>query len=260
MLKDLEKMLPYPSDIEKEGMQNIARKNLELRVLCIYFDKLTGEKISNKIPEAQGLFETYLGHRKDIVSSYGMPGKIKAQLYALVLGKTSFTANVIELAKETNGGCEKNLETQEQKAEYFDQTIRANLTEEQENLYRRLPSPVLNGFAAGADLAVYLTSSHLSGYLQFAGQFPERIRQSFHTEDERIRSLIDTLKMWCGNEFFPEEREVMDLIGFYVLKNGYRGIYINVRPNFFAVLCFIDELLACADNSFHFTRRDRIDF
>ena len=62
-------------------------------------------------------------------------------------------------------------------------------------LYRRLPSPVLNGIAANADLAVYLSSNSLSGYFQFAERNEQLILQSFHDGDILLRSMIKILEI-----------------------------------------------------------------
>lgn len=48
----------------------------------------------------------------------------------------------------------------------------------------------------------------------------------------------------------------MDLIGFSVSRENLDGIHRKLRPNFYALLCFIDELLVFADNSFHFTKEE----
>ena len=68
--------------------------------------------------------------------------------------------------------------------------------------------------------------------------------------------MIKSLKLWSGNSYLAEEKQIMDLIGFSVTGGNLGRIYGKLRPNFFALLCFIDELLAFADNSFHFIKEE----
>lgn len=251
MIKRVKNKLPYPKDVKKEAIPDTVSSYLILRLLCTYFDHLTGVKISAEIPEMSSYLDEYLITGKDFPFYSSEPDRIKEQLYTKVLEKTSFVATTIKLCKRKK--INKNIE---QTRAYFEKVVKKDLTESQKMLYRRLPSPVLNGIAANADLAVYLSSNSLSGYFQFAERNEQLILQSFHDGDILLRSMIKSLKLWSGNSYLAEEKQIMDLIGFSITGGNLGRIYGKPRPNFFALLCFIDELLAFADNSFHFIKEE----
>ena len=251
MIKNVKNKLPYPKDVKKEAVSHTASDYLSLRLLCIYFDRLTGAKISAEIPEMSvSLDQDVLSGGKWSFYS-NQPDRIKEQLYKEVVDKTSFVATTVKLSNRRGyrNGIKNNRI-------YFEKELKKDLTEYQKMLYERLPSPVVTGLAADADLAVYLSSKSLSGYFRFAEQNEQLILQSFHAGDALLRSMVKCLKLWSGNSYFKEEKQIMDLIGFSVSRENLGGIYRKLRPNFFALLCFIDELLAFADNSFHFTKEE----
>ena len=252
MLKSIKNMLPYPKDVKKKKIDYRNETYATLRMLCVYFEKLTGEKISEYIPEIRGTFDKLL-HIKHS-SSYSVYARIREQFYTRILLQTTFSMVVIDLEVKENG------KSKHHKHYYLEQQFKdSKLTEQQRMLYERLPSPVLNGLAKKDKRVVYFTSNVLSGYFLFAAENPQLIAEHFEKEDMQIRELIKLLRKWCGNSYFPEEREILDIIGYSVPSNCYGGTLRLLRPNFFAILCFVDELLAMADNSLHFKKEDKDD-
>lgn len=251
MIKRVKNKLPYPKDVKKEAISNTASSYLALRLLCTYFDHLTGTKISAEIPEMSSYFDKYLITGKNFPCYSNEPDKIKEQLYSKVIEKTSFVATTIKLCKRKE--ISKNIR---QARAYFEKELMEGLTENQKVMYNRLSSPVLTGITTNAELVVYLSSDSLSRYFQFADRNKQMIFQLFHDGDVILRSMVNSLKLWSGNSYISEEKQVMDLIGFSVTGGNLEGIYRKLRPNFFALLCFIDELLAFADNSFHFKKEE----
>lgn len=123
----------------------------------------------------------------------------------------------------------KNIE---QTRAYFEKEVKKDLTESQKMLYRRLPSPVLNGIAANADLAVYLSSNSLTRYFQFAERNEQLILQSFHGGDILLRSMIKILEI-VEREFISGRRKTDYGSDRVQCNRGNLGrIYGKLRPNF----------------------------
>ena len=60
MIKRVKNKLPYPKDVTKEAIPDTVSSYLILRLLCTYFDHLTGVKISAEIPEMSSYLDEYL--------------------------------------------------------------------------------------------------------------------------------------------------------------------------------------------------------
>ena len=88
MIKNVKNKLPYPKDVKKEAVSHTASDYLSLRLLCIYFDRLTGAKISAEIPEMSVALDQDIlsGEKWSFYSNE--PDRIKEQLYKEVLHKT----------------------------------------------------------------------------------------------------------------------------------------------------------------------------
>lgn len=259
MLKSVKDRLPYPNDIKRKPFKHCNETYATLRMLCIYFEKLTGEKISAYIPELRGRFDKMLHVKEDI--GYCEYGRLKEELYTQVLSQTTFSVVAIDLeGKKMKKKVGEKPKSKYHKRRYLEQQFKNyKLTEQQMILYKQLPSPVLNGLAKKAKQAVYLSNGTLSDYFLFAAENPRLIVEYFKKGDMQIRELIKLLRKWCGNSYLPEEKEILDIIGYSVPSNCYGGRLRLLRPNFFATLCFIDELLAMADNSLHFKKEDKND-
>ena len=99
MIKRVKNKLPYPKDVKKEAIPDTVSSYLILRLLCTYFDHLTGVKISAEIAEMSSYLDEYLITGKDFPFYSSEPDRIKEQLYTKVLEKTSFVATTIKLCK-----------------------------------------------------------------------------------------------------------------------------------------------------------------
>lgn len=250
MLKSIKNILPYPKDVKKKPLDYRNESYATLRMLCIYFEKLTGKKISAYVPGVRGTFDR-MSHIEG-GSKYCIYPETSEELYTRIVSQTTFTLVVINLETKEKSKHQRRCDLEQQFENY-------KLTEQQRKLYERLPSPVLNGLAKKDKQVVYFTSNMLSDYFALAEENPRLIAEHFEKGDMQIRELIKLLRKWCGNSYFPEEKEILDIIGYSVPSNCCKGTLRLLHPNFFAVLCFIDELLAMADNSLHLKKEDKND-
>ena len=124
MIKNVKNKLPYPKDVKKEAVSHTANDYLSLRLLCIYFDRLTGAKISAEIPEMSvSLDQDVLSGGKWSFYS-NQPDRIKEQLYKEVVNKTSFVATTVKLSNRRGyrNGIKNNRI-------YFEKELKKDLTE-----------------------------------------------------------------------------------------------------------------------------------
>lgn len=256
MLKSIKDRLPYPHDIKKKPMPNITRNFTSLRILGIYFDVLTGERISIGIPEMPTSFDARIFSLKNDHYYSNIPDQIRMQLHKRVFERTSFKVTAINLKEISKYQKSKSGRSMIKNRSFYDQIIKKELSVEQTVLYNTLPSPILTGIVNNASLVVYISSSQLTKYFQFAEKRPDLILQSFSHGNKLLQSMVKALKLWSGNYYMAGEEKVNNLFGCSISSNDPDVMFKELRSNFFAILYFIDELLAYADNSFCFSKEE----
>ena len=100
MIKRVKNKLPYPKDVKKEAIPDTVSSYLILRLLCTYFDHLTGVKISAEIPEMSSYLDEYLITGKDFPFYSSEPDRIKEQLYTKVLEKNVICGDYNKVMQE----------------------------------------------------------------------------------------------------------------------------------------------------------------